>query len=60
MAKNSCVSFSGDLELMFVRCMYPDRILPNERELTVFLCHFIIYAEYKNVPQNNKMKPSES
>ena len=47
MAKNSRVSFSGDLELMFVRCMYPDQILPNERELIVFLCHFIIYAEYK-------------
>ena len=56
MVENSRVSFSGDLELMFVRCMYPERILPNERELIVFLCHFIIYAElYKNVPQNNKI-----
>ena len=55
MAKNFWVSFSGDLELMFVRCMYPDQIIPNERELIVFLCHFIFYAEYKNVPQNNKI-----
>ena len=41
--------------VMFARCMYPDQILNNERELIVFLCHFIIYDEYKNVPQNNKI-----
>ena len=23
--------------------------------IDVFLCHFIFYAEYKNVPQNNKI-----